>query len=237
MLLERVLEAAFGQLIQPFQQRFDGAVVLDQLGRRLVTHAGHARDVVGGVTTQGLEIDQLRRLEPIPLPDLVGTVDECVCDATAGNQRVDRVADQLETVEVAADDRHVEPALLGDSRQRADHVVGLVALELVNGDVEGVQHLLGALDLGPEVLGHLAPAGLVLGVLDGPEGRLAHVEGRRCEVGPVGEHDREHRGEAVNGVGHLARRGAHRREREERPVDQAVGVDEHQTAASGASHE
>ena len=237
MLREARLQAAFGQLVEPLQQGLDRAVVVDQPAGGLVADAGDAGDVVGGVTAQRLEVDQLRGLEPVALADLVGTVDERVGDAAPGHQRVDGVAHQLQAVEVAADNGDVEAALLRDPGQRADHVVGLVAVDLVDRDVERVEHLLRALDLRPQVVRHLAPAGLVLGVLDRPEGGLADVEGRGGIVGPVGEHDRQHRGEAVNGVGHLARGSAHRREREEGAVDQAVGVDEHQTAASGAGHD
>ena len=46
MLLKRLLEAAFGQLIDPLEDGLDAAEVLHQLGRGLVADAGDARDVV-----------------------------------------------------------------------------------------------------------------------------------------------------------------------------------------------
>src|SRR5207253_10996333 len=91
------------------------------------------------------------------------------------------------------------------------------------------------LELGPEVVGHRPAALLVLGVLLDAKGRAAHVESGDRVLGPVGQDDGHHRGEAVDGVGDLALGGAHRREREKGPVDEAVGVDQDQPTAPGGS--
>ena len=84
--LDRRLEPALRQLVNTLQQRLHRSEVLHELGRGLVPHPRHARDVVGRVAAQRLEVDQLRRLEAVALPDLVGSVHECVRDPAPGHQ-------------------------------------------------------------------------------------------------------------------------------------------------------
>ena len=83
VLLERLLQPSLRQLIDLLQQCVDRAVVLDELGRGLVPDPWHARNVVRRVSPQGLEIDELRRLEAVALAHLVRPVDERVRDAAA----------------------------------------------------------------------------------------------------------------------------------------------------------
>ena len=234
--LDRRLQPAFWQLVHPLQQRLHRSEVLHELGRGLVPHPRHARDVVGRVATQRLEVDQLRRLEAVALPDLVGAVYERVGDAAPGDERLHRVGDELEAVQIARHDRDRVPSFLRDPRERADEVVGLEAGHAVDGDRESGENVAHLLDLRPQVVRHGPPAGLVLDVFLGPEGGRADVESGHGELRPRGQDDGQHRRESVHGVGHLPVRRAHRRQGEKRPVDEAVGVDQDNLSAPSFRH-
>ena len=115
--------------------------------------------------------------------------------------------------------------------ERGDDVVGLVAGHGQVPDAERVEDLEDQADLAAELIGGLGPARLVLDVLLVPEGRLAAVEGDRHPGRLlVAQHVDEHRGEAVDGIGRLARRGGEvlHGKREEGPVGERVAVEEQQ---------
>ena len=211
-------------------------VVLHQLGGGLVADAGDTWNVVGRVTAQRFEVDELRRLEAIALANLVGSVHERIRDPATRHQRLDRFGDQLQAVEVPRDDRHRMAALLGDARQRADDVVGFEARDAVDGDRERFQDLTNLLDLRAQVVRHRAPPGLVLRVLLRSECRRREVERRHGELRARGQDDGEHGGEAVHRIGHLPVRRAHRRQGEKCPVDEAVGVDQNDAPALPLRH-
>ncbi len=236
MGVERGLEPALGQLVDSLEQGLDADEVLDQLGRRLVPHAWYAGDVVRRVPAQGFEVNQLRRLEAVALPDLLGAVEERVRDAAPRHERLHRLGDELEAVEVAGDDGHGVATLLSDARQGADHVVCLEALDSVDRDGKRVQHLADHVHLRPQVVRHGAATCLVLLVFQGPERGFPKIEGGDRVLRPRGEDDGQHRGEAIDGVGHPAIRGAHGGQREKRAVDEAVGVDQNQPPASPLRH-
>jgi hypothetical protein len=72
--------------------------------------------------------------------------------------------------------------------QRGDDVVGLVALQLEAGDVEGPRGLARQRDLRAQILGHLVPVGLVEVVEVVAERVAALVEDHRRmgrRIGPV----------------------------------------------------
>ena len=117
-----------------------------------------------------------------------------------------------------------------------DDVVGLVAVELEVGDVQGVEHPLDQRQLAAELVGRLVALRLVLGVLLEAEGLARLVEGDRDVRGHlVAQHVDEHRGEAVDGVGVLPGGGREvlHRQREERAVGQRVAVEEQEPGAGG----
>ena len=86
VLFEGLLQPSLRQLLDALEDCLHRPEVLDELGGGLVADAGHPGDVVGRVPPQRLEVDQLRRLEAIALPDLVGSVHECVRDPAPGHQ-------------------------------------------------------------------------------------------------------------------------------------------------------
>lgn len=119
-------------------------------------------------------------------------------------------------------------------RQRRDHVVGLEAVDGEPRHVHRVEQLADQLHLPLELVGGLGAVRLVLGELGRPPRLAGHVERHREVRGRlVAQRVRQHRREAVDGVGRLARRGREvlRGQREERPVRQGVPVHEHQAGA------
>jgi hypothetical protein len=80
-----------------------------------------------------------------------------------------------------------------------------VALDADHGDPEGLEHLDDQPELLPKLVGRLGAARLVLGVFLQPHRRPAYVERHRDQVGAfLREQLDQHRGEAVDGVGHLS---------------------------------
>ena len=83
----------------------------EQLGRGLVTDAGKARDVVGRVALERLEVDHLAGSQPVPLLDALGVVDDRGVDAHARGHQLGPLGDELEHVEIARDDEGLQPLL------------------------------------------------------------------------------------------------------------------------------
>lgn len=141
------------------------------------------------------------------------------------------LGDELEGVPVAGDDEDFEAGLLGLRGEGGDDVVRLEALDREPVRAHRVQQLADQLDLALELVGRLGAVRLVLGeLLRAP--RLARdVEGHREVRGHlVTQGVRQHRREAVDGVGRLAGGGGEilRGQREERPVRHGVPVHEEQ---------
>ena len=206
------------------------AVVLEQLGSGLVAHPGDARDVVGGVALERLEVDHLARRKAVALVDLGRVVDDRGGHAAAGGHQADVVAGQLEHVQVAADDGAGDALRLGLQGERADEVIGLEALQLVDGDAEGGQQLAHDGELLAQVVGCGLAGGLVLGEALVAEG-AAEVEAGDDVVGlhvlEASQHDAP---EAEDGVDQLALGGrqGRRHEREIGAIDEAVRVQQHE---------
>ena len=116
--------------------------------------------------------------------------------------------------------------------ERADRVVRLVIGHEEHGDPQGLHDLLDQSELRTEVLRRLAAPGLVLRVHREPGRRPADVEGHGDQVGALlREELDQHRGEPVDGVRHLSRRGREgAREGEERPVRERVAVEDEEPA-------
>ena len=223
-------------LVDPLEDALEAAERLDELRRGLLAHAGDARDVVGRVALERLEVDHLGRLEAVPLLDPGRVVDDRVLDARPGRHQAGPVGHELEHVEVAGDDRRVEPVALGLDGQRADDVVGLVAGQLVDRDPERLDDLADLRELVAQVVRHPLPGRLVVGELLVAEGRPGQVEGDRDVVRPdVLEAAQDDAAEAEDRVDELALRRRQGREREVSAVDEPVAVEQHQAFHRRAS--
>ena len=210
------------------------AVLLDELGGGLLPQPGDAGQVVAGVAAQRCELGVLRRRQAVLLLDRVRGHPAHVRHPAAVVEHGDPLVDELEGIPVAGDDQDVHAVGGGLGGEGRDDVVGLETLSADDRDPQGVEHLADERHLSLEVGWRLGPAGLVVGVRLGAEGRSGDVEGDR-DVGGllVPQHVDEHRGEAVDGVGRLAGRGREvlDRQGEEGPVGQRVAVEQEQPRA------
>ena len=154
--------AALGllDLLGARQQRLQIAVFLDQQGGGLDADAGRARHVVDRIAGQRLHIHHAFRIDAELLEHLVAA-DQLVLDRV---QHVDAIADQLHQVLVAADDRGRAPGVAGSTGHGRDDVVGLIALRLDAGDVEGAGRVTGQRKLRAQILGRLGALRLVGGI-------------------------------------------------------------------------
>ena len=106
----------------------EAAVLVDQLGRRLLPDAGHAGQVVAGVAAQRGVLRVERRRDAGLLLDAGLVVERVVADAAPVVEHLHvRVGDELVAVAIAGDDDHV--VAVGDEQVdgRGDQVVGLPA--------------------------------------------------------------------------------------------------------------
>ena len=229
VLDELVAQLVGLHLVDPLVERLERPELADELGGGLLPHPGNARDVVGRVALERLVVDHLARDEVVPLADPRRVVEDRVLDPGPRGHEARLVGDQLEHVEVAGHDRRVEAALLGVDDDRADHVVRLVARQLVDGDAQRLDHLADLGELVAQVVGHALAGRLVLGVLLVAEGRALEVEGDRDVVRlEVLDAAQDDAAEAEDGVDELALRRRQRREREISAVDQPVAIEQHQ---------
>ena len=146
------------ELVGVFQQVLDGAVLLDKFFGGLGTHAGAAGDVVGAVSHQSQDVDELGggldAVFGVHLLDAQNFFLERVIDLDVGGH-------QLAEVLVARNHIGEEPLLLGLVREGADDIVGLITLDLKDGDAVGLQD---AFDVGngdEDALGRLVAVGLI----------------------------------------------------------------------------
>ena len=92
------------------------AVVDEQARRRLVADTGDARDVVGAVALERLEVDHLAGLEAVALVDALRVVDDGRLDAEARRHQLRPLGDELEHVEVARDDDRLDVSRISACR-------------------------------------------------------------------------------------------------------------------------
>ena len=135
---------------------------------------------------------------------------------------------ELIEVLVAGDDHGLEALLRRLPGERADHVVGFIALEFDDGVVEALHDLPDPPEAVPQVVRHLLPGRLVLGV-DLITERVTGIEDDRevVRLELLPDIEQEPR-EAERRGGVLSRRIRERPadEREVRAIDQRVRVDQ-----------
>ena len=134
----------------------DAPELLDQLRRRLLADARHARDVVRRVALQPLVVGNLRRLEVVSLAHAVSVVGDRRrgLDVRPVHEHVDARLDELQQVAVERHERHRNAALLRLLRERAQHVVRFVARHFEDRHVERLEHLPDAPALPLQLVGH-----------------------------------------------------------------------------------
>ncbi len=187
-LVPRVLDRGLQlplQLLGAPEELFDRAELLHELGRRLLPHAWHPGDVVGGIALQRDVVQVLRRWEPEAFEHGGLVVAADVRDPLHVEHHGDPGADQLEEVAVRGHDHDLDAPLERPQRERGDRVVGLVLLDADHRYPKRLQDLDDQPELLAELVRRLRAARLVLGVLLEANGGRPDVERDRDEVGPL----------------------------------------------------
>ena len=234
ILDQRLASLGLLDLAGPGQEGFEVAILGDELGRRLHPDAGHARHIVDRIADQGLHVDDLLGRHAELLDDLVGS-DALFLHAVVHGHPM---ADELHQVLVGGDDGGGGAGLAGEARIGGDDVVGLVAVLLDTGDVEGLHGVADQLELRPQLLGRRGPVGLV-GVVErvaeGGGGMVQHDSQMRRLLArdAVANQPPEHVAEAGHGADRQpVRLARQRRQRVVRPEDVGRAIDkEHMVAA------
>ena len=130
---ERALE-----LVGRFEQPFDAAKLGEQLLRRLLADARAAGDVVRRVAHQPEQVDHLTDVRQAILGEHFGRAHRLVIAAVARSELEDAVGDELPVILVGRHHIDVELLLRSLRGDGADHVVSLVARDLEQGDVPGL---------------------------------------------------------------------------------------------------
>ena len=211
------------------------AVRRHELGRRLVADALHARHVVRRVADEREIVGDVVRRDAESLAAVLHA-DPLLFDArraaASGIEQPHAGAHELLEILVARNDDDVHAGVDALPRQRADDVIGFVAVERENADVERVEELVDALhaaiEVGLQLLGELLARRLVRGIPLVAERQAgvvhpAEVVGLVRVEEPLQEVDDAPRGRRVLAA---ARGERARDQREERAIDQRVAVDE-----------
>ncbi len=213
---------------------FHRVVFLDELLRGLRADAGDAGDVVRRVAHEAEDVAHLVDADDAPFREDFRDAERLPAVAHArGAVDVDAVVDELAEILVGRDHVGGEAGGAGLAGERADEVVGLVAVELDRGQVEGADEALYVGDGGAEFLGHFLAVGLVGLELGVARGRRGGVEDDgEMGRGEAAEKVEQRVGEAVNRGGVAARGGADRfgREGEMGAVDERHAVEEEELA-------
>ena len=233
VLPHEALDPGRRHLVHALDERLRAAELVDELHRCLLADAGNAGDVVGRIAGERLHVALLRGFEPaVALAYGVLVVDACIAEP-GGEQHPDVRRDELQRVRVAGGDERVHAVLRAPCRDRAQHVVGLVAGRFEDGNAKGVHHLLHALHVAGQFWRDGGTVGLVLRVQLIAESALRRIERDGGVRGPVvGKGLEECGGEGVDAPYVLAGRADGERlrlpEREPRAEDHRVPVHEQQ---------
>ena len=131
MLFKRLFGARRLHFVQMLFQIFNRMKALNQRGRRLFADRGDARDVVGGIAHQRLDINEFLRRDPVGLPDRLRREIENLGLAAAGlrqtNQNV--AIRELQKIPVTGHNRDLISLFLAAFCEGSDHIVRLIALQ------------------------------------------------------------------------------------------------------------
>ena len=210
--------------------RVDRVILSDQLQRGLLAHAGNARDVIGAVAHQGLEVYHADWREAVFGVKALRRIEDGLRLAHAGFDVAYRslITHELQAVLVAGDNDAVPALVFTDRGGGAQDIVRLVALELVAADAHVVEYFLQDRHLYSQLVRHGLALGLIslIGLM--PEGRRLQIEAdaERVRLLLV-QQALQDRQKAVNRVGGRAVGRVELPHTEKGAVDDAVAVQDH----------
>ena len=223
------LDGLVGGVVEVGVDPCEAAVFLDEGDGALLTDALDARDVVGGVAHQALDVDELAGGDAVFLLHGLHVHGDGLAAAHSGGGQQDGggVADQLQAVPVSGGEEAVIAAGGAGGGQGAEDVVGLPALRRHLAVAQRSQKLFQHRHLCSQLVGHLVAGGLVAVVHFMAEGGGLEVEGHGHLVGVTfleqGEQDIQ---KAENGVGVAAVLGGQQLDAVKGTVGDAVAVDD-----------
>ena len=163
LVVGQVLPQLGRLLVQVGEDPVEVAVGGEQLGRRLLPHAGHPRQVVRGVAAQRGQEDVLGGRHAGALDDPGLVVERVVAHPALVVEHPDmRVLNELEAVAVAGDHDDVAPAVTGLGGQCRQDVIRLEARCADDGDGQSLHDLADHLELRRQLVRRLGPPGLVV---------------------------------------------------------------------------
>ena len=173
----------------------------DELHGCLLTHPGNARNIVGRVAHQGLDLDHPGGLDAELGPHLFDA-DELVFH---GVEHGHPLGHQLHQVLVAGHQDDLGPVAVPAAGQGGQNVVGLIAGQLNGRNAVGCNDLFDTRDLLPQRVRHGLPVGLVVAVALVAKGLARRVKNDRQMARLIGVLDPlEHVHKAEDGVGRKA---------------------------------
>ena len=204
------------------ENRFQRAVLFQQLPGELRPDQRHARHVVDRIAHQGLKIDDLLRRDSPFRPQRIRVENLVLADV----EDLHPIGDQLPAVLVAGDQEALAAEFVGQAGDGGQDVVGLVRLAVQRGNAQGGNHAADGRNLRHQVLVHLRPLNLVLIVHRVAERLARQIEGTEQIVGLLLFQQVEQiAGEAEHGPHRLALRAGHLRQGVKDLMDQRVGID------------
>ena len=124
-------------------QIFNRMKALNQRGRRLLADRGDARDIVGGIAHQRLDINEFLRRDPVGLPDRLRREIQNLGFAAAGlrqsNQNV--AIRELQKIPVTGHNRDLISLFLAAFCEGPDHIIRLKPLKRNRLNVHGAKEL------------------------------------------------------------------------------------------------
>ena len=100
--------------------------------------------------------------------------------------------DQLRQVFIAAGDDHLHALLCANASERANHIIGLYALDRQHRPTQQTHHLMNRLDLAAQVVRHGRAIGFVVGIQVIAKSRAAGIKNTGGIVGGILRAQRSH---------------------------------------------
>ena len=185
MLLQRIFRPVGLDLLHMGVGVFDIAVLNDQIRGGLLADARNAGDIVGRITHQGLQLDDLKRGHLIPVNDVLRVIILGLSHTSFRLWQADAnmLGGQLQKIPVAGQYRHLHAQGLASFRHGSQEIVRLQTGLFHGRNAHGVQHVFQHRHLLMKLRRH-GFSGALIGVVHlMPEGRRLHIEGHRQIIG------------------------------------------------------